>query len=305
MPSSEHPGAVELARRFGQPDVVFTASGSAALEVAFEVLGVGAGDEVVVPDLGCPSIAAAVVRRGAVPVFVGVGPALTLSPDDVAAALSARTRAVVAAHHYGLPCDVRGIVDTLPPGITVIEDVAQTWGTLARGRISGSVGTLAVTSFGSSKPVSLGGGGALLGPPGVLRGAVSHGDVRDRRSPRPSSPARLPVRLLDDLPAAIAAADRRLAARRAAVAAFLDSDLSAHFRLPPRPPDSSAGWTRVPLYPVGPGSAAQVPRLRRTLGGVQPMHPVPPSGLPMFQDFAKRVVRGPGRPADPFLVKIG
>ena len=94
MPSNERPGVAELVRRFGQHDAAFTASGSAALEVAFEVLGVSAGDEVVIPDLGCHSIAAAVVRRGAVPVFVGVGPALTLGPDDVAAALSPRTRAI-------------------------------------------------------------------------------------------------------------------------------------------------------------------------------------------------------------------
>lgn len=305
MPSSERPGVAELVRRFGQPDAAFTASGSAALEVAFEVFGVSVGDEVVIPDLGCHSIAAAVVRRGAVPVFVSVGPALTLGPDDVAAALSPRTRAVVAAHHYGLPCDVRGIVDVVPPEVAVVEDVAQTWGTRARGVVSGSAGALAVTSFGPSKPVSLGGGGALLGPPDTLRGAVSHGDVRDRELQLPPSPARLPARLLDDLPAAIETADRQLAARRAAVAAFLDSDLSAHFHLPPHPPDSSAGWTRVPLYPAGPESAAQMPRLRQMLGSVQSMHPVPPSGIPMFQGFAKRVIRGTSRPTDPLLVKIG
>jgi hypothetical protein len=304
MPSSERPGVAELVHRFGQDDAAFTASGSAALELAFEVLGVGAGDEIVVPDLGCHSIAAAVVRRGAVPVFVGVGPALTLGPGDVAAGLSPQTRAVVAAHHYGLACDVVGIVDAVPQEVAVVEDVAQTWGTQTRGAVSGSTGALAVTSFGPSKPVSLGGGGALLGPPALVRGAVSHGDVRDRYLPVPPSPARLPARLLDDLPAAIEAADRRLAARRAAVAAFLDSDLAEHFHLPSCPPDSSASWTRVPLYPAGPESAAHLPRLRRTLGTVQPMHSVPPSALPMFQGLAKRVVCGTSRPADPLLVRL-
>jgi dTDP-4-amino-4,6-dideoxygalactose transaminase len=305
MPSSEHPGAAELARRLGQPDITFTASGSAALEVALEVLGIGHGDEVVVPDIGCYSVAAAVVRCGAVPVFVGVGQELTLGPGDMTAALSARTRAVVAVHQYGLPCDVRGIADAVPTEVAVIEDVAQTWGTRVRGTAAGAAGTLAVTSFGPSKPVSLGGGGALLGASSMLDGAVSHGDVRDRELPLPPSAARMPARLLDDLPAAIEAADQRVVARRAAVAAFLSSELSAYFQLPQCPPDSSTAWTRVPLYPVMPESAAQLPRLWRMLGTVQLMHPVPPSGLPMFQRFDKRVVCGTSRPADPFLVKIG
>lgn len=305
MHSRKRQGVAELMRRFRQPDAAFTASGSAALEVAFEVLRIGAGDEVIVPDLGCHSVAAAVVRRSAVPVFVGVGPALTLTPDDVTSGLSPRTRAVVAAHHYGLPCDVPGIIDAVPPKVAVIEDVAQTWGTLTRGVAIGSAGALAVTSFGPSKPVSLGGGGALLGPPDTLRGAVSHGDIRDRQLPLPPSPARLPTQLLDHLPAAIEVADQRLAVRRAAVAAFLDSELSTHFHLPPYPPDSSAAWTRMPLFPTSPTSATQIPRLRQVFGSVQPMHPVLPSKLPMFQGFTKRVVCGTSRSNDLLLVKIG
>lgn len=295
----------ELARRFGQPSAVFTASGSAAIEVALEVLGIGRGDEVVVPDVGCHSIGAAVVRQGAVPVFVGVGESLTLSSDDVSAALSPKTRAVVAAHHYGLPCDVRGIVEALPPEITVIEDVAPAWGARARGAVAGSAGAFAVTSFGPSKPVTLGGGGALLGPAAALCGAVSRGDVRDRNLGRPPSPSRLPEPLLDLLPAALAEADRRLAARRAAVAAFLGSDLSTYFRLPPSPPDSAAGWTRVPLYPTEHASSAHVQGVRRLLGPIQEMHRVPPSGLPMFHGHPTRVAGRAVRPVEPLLVKIG
>jgi hypothetical protein len=305
MPSSDHPAAAELLARLARTGVAFTASGSAALEVAFEVLGVGLGDEVVVPDVGCHSIAAAVVRRGAAPVFTGVGPALVLGPEDVLAALSSSTRAVVAAHHYGLPCDVQAIVEALPLDIAVVEDVAPTWGTKVGGVIAGSAGVLAVTSFGPSKPVTLGGGGALLGPPDLLDGAVSRGDVRDRSLSLPPSPARMPIRLLDDLSAAIKSADERLAYRRAAVEAFLDSDLAAYFRLPPHVPDSSFAWTRVPLYPVRPGAAEHVLRLRQVLGQVQEMHAVPPSELPMFQDRAARVVPGGGRPTEPLLVKIG
>lgn len=295
----------EFMQLFGQPAVEFTASGSAALEVALEVLNIGRGDEVIVPDLGCHSIAAAVVRSGAVPVFVSIGEALTLDPEDVAAALSSATRAVVAVHQYGLPCDVRAIADVLPPEIMVIEDVAQTWSSRTRGVATGSVGALTVTSFGLSKPVSLGGGGALLGSAAALAGAVSHGDVLDRHLTRPPSPARFPAPLLERFPAALLLADRRLAARRAAVTAFLDSELSAYFRLPPIPPESTASWTRVPLYLTAHATAAHVREVRHTLGAIQQMHPVPPSGLPMFQGHCKRVIPGSRRPAEPLLVKIG
>ncbi|WP_344570903.1 DegT/DnrJ/EryC1/StrS family aminotransferase, partial [Streptomyces axinellae] len=132
--------AAELVRRLGQATVEFTASGSAALETALEILGIGPGDEVVVPDVGCHSVAASVVRRGAVPVFTGVGEALTLGPGDTAAACGVRTRAVVAVHQYGLPCDVAGIKAAVGPDVVVIEDVAQTWGSTVNGVPAGSLG---------------------------------------------------------------------------------------------------------------------------------------------------------------------
>ena len=114
----------ELARRLGQSAVEFAASGSAALETALEILGVGPGDEVV-PDVGCRSVAASVVRRGVVPVFTGVGEALALGPGDIAAACGARPRAVVAVPQYGLPCDVAGIQAAVGPDVVVIEDVPR------------------------------------------------------------------------------------------------------------------------------------------------------------------------------------
>ncbi|MFD7668416.1 DegT/DnrJ/EryC1/StrS family aminotransferase [Streptomyces sp. NPDC059788] len=298
----------EVAHRFGQPAATLTATGAAALEVALEILGIGRGDEVAVPDLGCHSLAAAVVRAGATPVFVGVGESLTLDPDDVAACWSRRTRAVIVPHQYGLPCDVRGIVAAVPPDALVIEDVAQTWGSHSGGVVSGATGVLAVTSFGPSKPVALGAGGAVLGTAAALEGAVAQGGVGDRRLDRVPSPARFPWPLLERLPDALERADARLAARRSGVAEFLAGELSAHFRLPPLPPDAGAGWTRMPLYPLPSVSARPARELRRmleTLGPVQELHAVPPSGLPMFRGVEKLVFPGEKRTVDPLLVKIG
>ncbi|WEH36592.1 DegT/DnrJ/EryC1/StrS family aminotransferase [Streptomyces sp. AM 4-1-1] len=308
MLSADHAAGAAVAgllRRLGQPAAEFTASGSAALEVALDVLGAGPGDEVVVPDVGCHSIAAAVVRVGAVPVFVGVGEELTLSSGDVSAACTDRTRAVVAAHQYGLPCDVRGIVDAVPPDVTVIEDVAQTWGSSVRGVPAGATGAFAVISFGPSKPVSLGAGGALLGPAEKVEGTVSRGNNTDRHLPRPPSPARFPAPLFDLLPQALDRADLRLAQRMEAVARFTSSSLSAHFRLPPLPDHSTAGWTRMPLYPRPSATGDHVELIKAAFGSVQPMHTLPPSSLPMFRTSGKRIVRGGHRSTEPLLVKIG
>ncbi|MFF8744075.1 DegT/DnrJ/EryC1/StrS family aminotransferase [Streptomyces californicus] len=298
----------ELTRRMAQPAVEFTASGTAALEAALEVLGIGRGDEVVVPDVGCHSVAAAVVRRGAIPVFTGVGEALTLDPRGVALACGPRTRAVVAVHQYGLPCDVPGIMKTVGPDIPVIEDVAQTWGSAVGGAPAGSLGTIAVISFGSTKPVALGAGGALFGPASLIGGAVSRGDGADRQLLRPPSAARFPAPLLARLPKALARADRLLASRRAAVEAFLRGPLAQELRLPPTPPGSSSGWTRTPLYPIAPATsvtAEQVERLEACHGPVQRMHATPPSALPMFRGSTTRVTGGGRRLTEPLLVKMG
>jgi dTDP-4-amino-4,6-dideoxygalactose transaminase len=303
MPSSDGARAAvaQLLVRFGQPAVELTASGTSAIDVALELLHIGHGDEVIVPDLGCHMIAAAVVRAHAVPVFVGVGESLTLTLDDVAGAVSARTRAVIAVHQYGLPCDVPGIVGVVPSTVTVIEDVAQTWGSHTRGRACGSVGALAVTSFGPGKPVCLGAGGALFGPAASVAGAVSHGESGEGQLPRPPSAARFPMPLIELLPAAIDQADASLIARRSAVAALVDSDLSATFRLPLIAPDSSAAWTTVPLYPTQRVSGAQLRLVRERLGAIGLIPKVPPSGLPMFANYDKRIVPG-SRGADPLLV---
>jgi hypothetical protein len=293
----------DLLARVERPAAEFTASGSAAIEVALEVLGVGRGDEVIVPDLGCHMIAAGVVRRGGVPVFVGVGEALTLTAEEVGGALSPKTRAVIAVHQYGLPCDVHAIVDGVPADVAVIEDIAQAWGTRTVGRACGGVGALAVTSFGPGKPLSLGAGGALFGPVAAVTGAVSRGDAREGQLPRVPSPARFPAPLMEDLPAAIDRADADLVARQSAVGAFVDSDLSASFRLPPIPPDSTSSWTVVPLYPSGPVSATQLAAVREALGAIDVMPRVPPSGLPMFRNYDKRIVPGCRR-TDPLLVTI-
>ena len=131
---------------------VATVSGTQALELALEALGVGLGDEVIVPALAAFGTYAAVVRRGATPVVVDVvADGVTLDPAAAAAACSDGTRAVITVHVLGIAPE--------PPrldGIFIVDDAAQS----LPGQLPDS--DIATLSFASRKAIDLGEGGALL-----------------------------------------------------------------------------------------------------------------------------------------------
>ncbi len=152
----------ELARRLGVPAAAAVSSGSAALELALRALGVGAGDEVVVPTYACDALHHAVTRCGATPVLADADPeTLGLSTKDAARRRTRRTRAVVVVHPFGLAV---GLDELLALGVPVVEDCAQALGAGAEGRPAGSRGALAVCSFYATKLLTTGEGGAVAGP---------------------------------------------------------------------------------------------------------------------------------------------
>ncbi|MFD5887915.1 DegT/DnrJ/EryC1/StrS family aminotransferase [Streptomyces sp. NPDC060334] len=144
---------------------VGTSSGTMALETAVRALGIGAGDEVIMPALTFVSTAFAVAAAGAVPVFVDIDARTrTIDPTAVAAAVTPRTRAVIPVHIHGLMADmtaIRALADR--HALAVIEDCAQAAGATDRGRPAGSVGDIGCFSMWVGK--NLGGladGGLLL-----------------------------------------------------------------------------------------------------------------------------------------------
>jgi dTDP-4-amino-4,6-dideoxygalactose transaminase len=163
----------ELAARLGVEAVAAVSSGSAALELALRALGVGAGDDVVIPTYVCDALHHAVRRAGATPVLADADPAtLSLSAADVRARLTPRTRCIIVPHAFGLA------VDTEPfraLGVPVIEDCAQALGARVGGRPAGSFGALAVCSFYATKLLTTGEGGAVAGPAALIE------RVRDAR----------------------------------------------------------------------------------------------------------------------------
>jgi len=156
--------AAWLEAETGAPRALLTHSGTAALEMAVILAGVGPGDEVVMPSFTFVSTANAVVLRGGVPVFVDVRPdTFNLDEALVEAAVTPRTKAIVPVHYAGVGAEMDAILDVAARhGLVVIEDAAQ--GLLARyrDRPLGGIGHLAAYSFHETKNVTSGEGGALI-----------------------------------------------------------------------------------------------------------------------------------------------
>ncbi|WP_199512402.1 DegT/DnrJ/EryC1/StrS family aminotransferase [Nucisporomicrobium flavum] len=153
------------ARYCGVRHAVGVANGTDALELTLLALGIGAGDEVVVPANTFIATAAAVVRAGATPVFTDVDPdTLLLTPELLAAAITARTRAVMVVHLYGNVADLEGIgCVARAAGIHVVEDAAQAHGAERNGRRAGSAGIAGCFSFYPGKNLgAFGDGGAVV-----------------------------------------------------------------------------------------------------------------------------------------------
>lgn len=139
-------------------------NGSTALIAALRLLGVGNGDEVIVPSHTFIASATCIDQVGATPVFVDVEEEYhTLDADLVEAAISPSTKAIIAVHLYGQPISPRVFEVAQLHGIPLIEDSAQAHGAELEGRRIGSMGDLATFSFFPSKNMAVGGdGGAIL-----------------------------------------------------------------------------------------------------------------------------------------------
>lgn len=152
-----------LAASLEVPHAVATSSGTAALRVALAALGVGCGDEVIVPAFTFVATVNAVVLAGAVPVFAEVDDTLNLDTESVRAALSPRTAAVIPVHLENVACDLDPLLAvTAERGLAVLEDAAQALGTRYKGRALGTIGTLGAFSFQLEKNITSGEGGAVV-----------------------------------------------------------------------------------------------------------------------------------------------
>ena len=156
--------AREWAEYMGVKHCIPVNSGTAALHMCVAGLGIGPGDEVIVPAFTFWASAAAVLHHNAIPVFVDIDPrTYCIDPRLIEAAITERTRAIMPVHIHGMPADMDPVLEIARKhGLAVIEDVAQAHGAKYKGRLCGSMGDAAGYSTQASKTLSSGCQGGLF-----------------------------------------------------------------------------------------------------------------------------------------------
>lgn len=288
----------------GGVPVVSVSSGTAALHAAYVAAGIGPGDEVITPPITFVATQATAAALGATIVFADVDPqTATIDPAAVRAAITPRTRAVVAVDYAGHPADLAALRDIADSyGLLLIEDAAHSLGTLYRGSPVGSIADITTFSFFPTKNITTAEGGAVAAKDSAIleraRLFSRQGLVRDpARQRRPDEgPWHQEVHdfgLNYRLPDVLAALGRsqlgRLAAfkaRRAQIKRRYDEELSgiAGLETPVQWPDVDPMWHLYPLRVPAEHRRRLFEYLRRNGIGVQ-VNYLPAYWHPVFEDL--------------------
>jgi len=154
----------EFAARVGRKYAIAVSNGSVALDAAVVALGIGAGDEVILPTFTIISCAAAIVRAGAIPVVVDSEPdTWNMVAADIEGKITPKTKAIMVVHIYGLPVDMTPIVALAEKyGLHIIEDAAEMHGQTYKNQPCGSFGDISTFSFYPNKHITTGEGGMIV-----------------------------------------------------------------------------------------------------------------------------------------------
>ena len=288
----------QLAARVGARHCVSCASGTDALLLAFLALGVGAGedagpDEVITTPFTFFATGEMITLAGARPVFVDIEPVgYNLDPERIEAAITPRTKAILPVSLYGQPSEmdaINAIADR--HGLAVIEDAAQSFGAVYRGRHSGNLSTIGCTSFFPSKPLGCyGDGGACFMNDDALAGTMrelrNHGQSGRYRHTRIGINGRL-----DTLQAAVLLAkleffDEELTAR-AEIADRYTALLKDAVRTPRLLPERTSAWAQ---YTIEVEDREAVEAAMKDAGIPTAVHyPVPLHLQPVYSELAREM----------------
>lgn len=154
----------ELAARLGRKHGIAVTNGTAALDAAVEAIGIGPGDEVILPTFTIISCVLQIVRSGAKPVLVDSDPTTwNVDVSQIEAKITTRTKAVMVVHIYGLPVDMDPLLELCQRyGLKLIEDAAEMIGQTYRGMPCGSFGAISTVSFYPNKHITTGEGGMIF-----------------------------------------------------------------------------------------------------------------------------------------------
>ena len=232
-----------LAALAGRRHAIALNSCTDALYFAFAALGIGEGDEVLVPDFSFAATASSVLRTGAVPVYVDIREGYELDLDHAASLLSERTRALVYVDLYGRMGDA-AVLERFAAehGLLLVEDAAQTLGAVRDGRAAGSAGVVSCFSFDPTKVVSApGSGGALLTDDDEIAWTVrtlkGHGKSPDGTFDRVGQNAQMSSIVAAVLSVKLDHEEEWLRARQRIAAAYADALAGHRAVAPERPTD--------------------------------------------------------------------
>lgn len=160
----------EFSHIIGRKYAVTTFNGTIALHLALKALGIGAGDEVIVPSFTFASPVNMVIQTGAKPVYADIDPKTwCIDAKDIEGKITDKTKAILAVHLYGNVCDMKPIMKTAKRNdIFVVEDVAESMFSKYDGKFAGSFGSAGCFSFQATKTITTGEGGAVLTDDGPL-----------------------------------------------------------------------------------------------------------------------------------------
>jgi dTDP-4-amino-4,6-dideoxygalactose transaminase len=280
----------EFASYLGAGHAVGVANGTDALTIALRAMGVGPGDEVVVPSFTFYASAEAIPPTGARPVFCDVDPdTMVVTADTVRAALTPRTKAVVAVHLFG---NVAPVAEIEALGVPVLEDAAQAAGSTLDGAKAGALGTAATFSFFPSKNLgAFGDGGAIATDDAELADRVRMLRFHGSRDKVTYEHIGYNSRL-DELQAAILRVllpelDGWADARRAAGQRYEEAGLGDVVTLPVPTPGAAPAWH---LYVIRSEAVEALERAFKAAEiGFKPYYRVPLHRQPALRELAQGV----------------
>lgn len=153
----------ELSKFLGCENVLACSSGTSALKLSCVSLEIGLGDEVIMSPFTYIASAGAVMACGAVPVFVNIDESMNINPNEIESCITERTKAIMAIHMQGVPCDMQKIMKIAEKhNLKVIEDCAQAFGAKYSNQYVGTIGDAAAFSLQANKVITCGEGGVFL-----------------------------------------------------------------------------------------------------------------------------------------------
>ncbi|WP_374353301.1 DegT/DnrJ/EryC1/StrS family aminotransferase [Thermomonas sp.] len=239
-------------QHLGVRHAIATSSATGALHMGMAGLGIGPGDEVILADINWIASVVPIVHLGAKPVLVDVLPdSWCIDPAAVEAAITSRTKAILAVHLYGNLCDMDALAAiALRHGLHLIEDAAEAIGSVWHGRRAGSMGDFGAFSFHGTKTITTGEGGMFVTNDDDLYQRVltlsNHG--RARGETRQFWPERIGFKYkMSNVQAAIGCAqveriDELVAGKRRVFEAYRDALAGLPISMNPEPPDTTNGY---------------------------------------------------------------